>query len=32
MGVSEVGEGLGIVFRVEDVEEEAMKEKKKKKT
>ena len=30
MGVSEVGEGVGIVFRVEDVEEEAMKEKKKK--
>ena len=28
MGVSEVGEGVGIVFRVEDVEEEAMKEKK----
>ena len=29
MGVSEVGEGVGIVFRVEDVEEEAMKKKKK---
>ena len=28
MGVSEVGEGVGIVFRVKDVEEEAMKKKK----
>ena len=29
MGVSEVGEGVGIVFRVEDVEEEAKKKIKK---
>ena len=31
MNGSKVGEGVGIVFRVEDIKEEAMKEKKKKK-